>query len=78
MVPRFKHFSWGYLKEKVFKHHPLTLEELKERIIEEVNTTPLICAKKLQKNFRVCVQQCVVANSRHLEWQMVSIAEFKN
>jgi len=25
-------FLWGYLKEKVFKHRPRSLEDLKERI----------------------------------------------
>jgi hypothetical protein len=33
-------FLWGYLKEKVFKHRPHTLPELKKRIIKEVNTIP--------------------------------------
>jgi len=32
---------WGYLKEKVFKHQPHTLEELKERIREEIDAIPV-------------------------------------
>jgi hypothetical protein len=32
-------FLWGYLTEKVFKHSPHTLPELKKRIIEEVKVT---------------------------------------
>jgi hypothetical protein len=30
-------FLWGYLKEKVFKHHPRSFEDLKERIRHEIN-----------------------------------------
>lgn len=34
-------FLWGYLKEKVFKHRPHTLEELQSRIKEEIAATPV-------------------------------------
>jgi len=34
-------FLWGYLKEKVFKHRPHTLEELKDRIREEIGAIPV-------------------------------------
>ena len=33
-------FLWGYLKEKVFKHRPPSLEDLKERIQQEIDSIP--------------------------------------
>lgn len=46
----FDCFLRGYLKEKVFKHHPHTLEELKEGIAEEVRWLyPSKCADELLK-----------------------------
>lgn len=60
-------FLWGYLKEKVFKTRPHTLQELKERIIEEVNATPRDMCQQAVQNFRNRVQQCVTDNGRHLK-----------
>jgi len=33
-------FLWGYLKEKVFKHHPRSLEDLKEKIQQQIDSIP--------------------------------------
>jgi len=33
-------FLWGYLKKKVFKHRPRSLEDLKGRIREETDAIP--------------------------------------
>jgi hypothetical protein len=60
-------FLWGYLKEKVFKHRPHTLPELKERIIEEVNAIPREMCERAVQSFRDHLQQCVAANGRQLE-----------
>jgi hypothetical protein len=73
-------FLWGYLKEKVFKHRPHTLPELKvfkhrphtlpdltERIIEEVNAIPCEMCERAVRSFRDRLQQCVAANGRQLE-----------
>lgn len=60
-------FLWGYLKQKVFKTRPHTLQELRERIIEEVNATPRDMCQRAVQNFRDRLQQCVTANGRHLE-----------
>jgi hypothetical protein len=59
-------FLWGYLKEKVFKHRPHTLPELKEWIIE-VNAIPREMCERAVQSFRDCLQQCVAANGRQLE-----------
>jgi hypothetical protein len=60
-------FLWRYLKEKVFKHRPHTLPELKERIIEEVNAIPHEMCDRAVLSFRDRLQQCVAANGRQLE-----------
>jgi hypothetical protein len=60
-------FLWGYLKEKVFKHRPHTLPELKEQIIEEGNTIPRKMYEQAVQSFRDRLQQCVAANRRQLE-----------
>lgn len=59
-------FLWGYLKEKVFKHRPHTLEELKNRIIEETSAIPLEMCRKAAQNFRNRLHQCIAAEGRHL------------
>lgn len=60
-------FLWGYLKEKVFKHRPHTIPELRERIREEVNAIPLDMCQRAIQNFRERLQQCIAANGRHLK-----------
>lgn len=59
-------FLWGYLKEKVFKHRPHTLPELRERIVEEVNAIPRDMCERAARSFRNRLQQCIDANGRHL------------
>jgi hypothetical protein len=54
-------------KENVFKRRPHTLPELTERIIEEVKAIPRDMYEGAVLNLRNRLQQCVVANGRHLE-----------
>jgi len=61
-VTRFKPlyvFLWGYLKEKVFKHRPRSLEDFKERIQQEIASIPPELTRRVMKNFRERLQQCV-------------------
>ena len=58
-------FLWGYLKEKVFKHRPRSLEDLKERIRQEIDATPPEITRRVMTNFRERLQQCVTNNGRH-------------
>ena len=59
-------FLWGYLKEKVFKHRPRSLEDLKERIRQEIDVIPPEITRRVMKNFRERLQQCVANDSRHM------------
>jgi hypothetical protein len=49
-------FLWRYLKEKVFKHRPQSLEDLKERIRQKINAIPPEITRRVMKNFREHLQ----------------------
>jgi len=57
-------FLWGYLKEKVSKHRPRSLEDLKERIQQEIASIPPELTRRVMKNFRERLQQCVANDGR--------------
>jgi len=42
-------FLCGYPKEKVFEHRPHTLEELKDRIREEIGVIPVEMRQKISE-----------------------------
>jgi len=55
-------FLWGYLKEKVFKRCPRSLEDLKERIQQEIDSIPPELTRRVM-NFRQRLQQRVANDS---------------
>jgi len=55
-------FLWGYLKEKVFKHRPRSLEDLKERIQQEIDSIPPELTRGVMRSFRERLQQCVASD----------------
>ena len=55
-------FLWWYLKGKVFKHRPRSLEDLKERIRQEIDSI----LPELTRNFRESLQQCVANGGHHM------------
>jgi hypothetical protein len=57
---------WGYLQEKVFKHLPRSLEDLKERIRQEIDAIPPEITQRVMKNFRERLQQCVANDGRRM------------
>jgi len=59
-------FLWGYLKENVFKHLPRSLEDLKEGIQQEIDPIPPELTRRVMKNFRERLQQCVASVGRHM------------
>ena len=59
-------FLWGYLKEKVFKHRPRNLEELKMHIRDEITAIlPEMC-RRAAENFRHRLQMCIDTAGHHL------------
>ena len=61
------YFLWGYLKAKVFKHRPRTLQALKDAIHLEVARIPQDMLDRVKRNIRICLQQCTDNNSHHLQ-----------
>jgi len=59
-------FLWVYLKEKVFEHRPRSLEDLKERIQQEIDSIPPELTQSVMKNFRERLQQCVANDGRRM------------
>lgn len=59
-------FLWGYLKEKVFKHRPHDLEELKMSIREEITAIPIEMCQNAAENFRNRLHQCIASGGHHL------------
>uniref|UniRef100_A0A0N5C9I2 DUF4817 domain-containing protein n=1 Tax=Strongyloides papillosus TaxID=174720 RepID=A0A0N5C9I2_STREA len=63
-------FLWGYLKERVYKDKPKTLEELKNNIqneINEINETKQDTLKKVMKNVIERAQLCEQSKGSHLK-----------
>ena len=59
-------FLWGYLKAKVYKHRPQTLQALKDAIREEVEAIRPEMTNRVMENFRERLWQCMANNGRHL------------
>lgn len=51
------HLLWGYLKAKMLKCCPRSLQGLKQATCEEVQRIPQVMLKRVAGNFRVCLQQ---------------------
>ena len=70
-------FLWGYLKEKVFKHRPRSLEDLKESIQQEIDSILPELTRRVIKKFRERLHQCV-ANDGCLVSDLIFVINYKN
>lgn len=59
-------FLWGYLKEKVYQCKPRTIEDLKERIKDEINNIPPTMLNKVMESFETRLKECIANGGRHL------------
>jgi len=59
-------FLWGYLKERVFRDRPHTVEQLKTKIRAEIATIPVDMCRRATEAFRNRLQECVIAGGHHL------------
>ena len=64
-------FLGGYLKEKVFKHRPRSLEDFKERIWQEIDAIPPKTTRRVMKKFRERLQQCAANDGRRMSVKLV-------
>ena len=59
-------FLWGYLKSRVYKGKPWTLEELKGTIHKQIGTFNQELLEKVEANFWEWLQMCILQNGYHL------------
>ena len=60
-------FLWGYLKDRVFRIRPKTIEDLKAAICEEISNIPKEMTAKVMSAFWDRLRQCVASGGRHLD-----------
>jgi hypothetical protein len=63
-IPDF--FLWGFLKDRVFRRHIRTIQELKQAIVEEVAAIDEDLRRHVYGNFQTRLQQCFDVNGGHL------------
>ena len=60
-------FLWGYLKDRVYKDNPRTLDALKAAITAEISAIAPATCRKFMENFKKRAQVCFERQGRHLE-----------
>lgn len=60
-------FLWGYLKGRVYRENPTTLDQLKEAIRTEIRLISSEMTAEVMKNMRKRVDFCIASNGRHLK-----------
>jgi len=63
-VPDF--ILWGFLKDRVFRRHIMTIQELKQAIVDEVAAIEKDLRRREYGNFQTRLQQCIDVNGGHL------------
>lgn len=61
------YFLWGYLKSKVYKDRPQTLEDLQNAIRTEIADIPIQMLERVDQGFRNRLQQCIDNGGGHLQ-----------
>jgi len=63
-VPDF--FPWGFLKDRVFRRRIMTIQELKQAIVDEVAAIDEDPRRRVYGNLQTRLQQCIDVNGGHL------------
>jgi hypothetical protein len=63
-VPDF--FLWGFLKDRVFRRRIMTIQELKQAIVDEVAAIDEDLRRRVYNNFQTRLQKCIDVNGGHL------------
>jgi hypothetical protein len=63
-VPDF--FLWGFLKDRVFRRRIITIQELKQAIVDEVAAIDEDLRRRVYGNFRKRLQECIDLKGGHL------------
>jgi len=59
-------FLWGFLKDRVFRRRIMTIQELKQAIVDEVAAIDGDPRRHMYSNFQTHLQQCIDVNRGHL------------
>ena len=60
-------FLWGVLKEKVYSHNPITLDQLKSLISQQLQTTDVSLCRNVCRSVRDRMAKCVQIEGGHFE-----------
>ena len=66
LIFRLDFFIWGYLKEKVYRDRPKTIDELKIAIDSEIKNIPQKMTKNVMKSFQNRLRQCAANGGHHM------------
>lgn len=58
-------FLWGYLKSKVYAQKPRNIDELKNKIKEEIANIPLEVIHRVVENIRYRLKECLKRDGHH-------------
>ena len=59
-------FLWGYLKEKVYRHRPQSIQDLNTAISLEIRRIPKEITDRVMRSFRERLRQCADIGGGHL------------
>ncbi|GAB1867348.1 Transposable element Tc3 transposase [Camponotus japonicus] len=60
-------FLWGYLKEQVYKTKPTNIEELKQRITDEMSLITVDMLRNVRDSFQLRLVYCQAVEGRQFE-----------
>lgn len=60
-------FLWGYLKSKVYVNPPANVNELKDRIREQITAIPVALCERIILNARHRLDECIRCQGQHLD-----------
>jgi len=61
------YFLWGYLKGRVYRNKPRTINALKANVAEEIQTVAADVLARTLQNMARPVQSCLDANGAHFQ-----------
>ena len=59
-------FLWGFLKDRVFRRRIMTIQELKQAIVDEVAAIDEDLRRPVYGDFQTRLQQCIDVNRGYL------------
>ena len=59
-------FLWGFLKGKVYKEHPTSIDELKANITATIHSIDQESLLAVMNNMMICCRECTNQKGAHL------------